>query len=116
MTLARPQPAELVKTAGERCKTLREMADSRRDRREFAEFDADAAKKHLRPAARQPLEVVRDKLAAISDWTAEMSITRFRQLLMSWRWGMESMPLRVAVTGRALALDVTVHAIGNPVA
>ncbi len=33
--------------------------------------DADAAKKHLRPVARQPLEVVRDKLAAIGDWTAE---------------------------------------------
>ncbi|UMX79133.1 hypothetical protein MJ575_21160 [Klebsiella pneumoniae] len=26
-------------------------------------------------------------IMAISDWTAETSITRFRQLLMSWRGG-----------------------------
>ena len=67
-----PQLAELVKLLGERCKTLKEMAAScRYFYEDFAEFDADAAKKHLRPVARQPLEVVRDKLAAISDWTAE---------------------------------------------
>ncbi|EES4051634.1 glutamate--tRNA ligase, partial [Escherichia coli] len=67
-----PQLADLVKLLGERCKTLKEMAQScRYFYEDFAEFDADAAKKHLRPVARQPLEVVRDKLAAITDWTAE---------------------------------------------
>jgi glutamyl-tRNA synthetase len=61
-----------VKLLGERCKTLKEIAEScRYFYEEFDEFDADAAKKHLRPVARQPLEVVRDKLAAITDWTAE---------------------------------------------
>ena len=65
-----PQLADLVKLLGERCKTLKEMAQScRYFYEDFAEFDADAAKKHLRPVARQPLEVVRDKLAAITDWT-----------------------------------------------
>ena len=59
-----PQLADLVKLLGERCKTLKEMAQScRYFYEDFAEFDADAAKKHLRPVARQPLEVVRDKLA-----------------------------------------------------
>ena len=59
-----PQLAELVTLLGERCKTLKEMAAScRYFYEEFDEFDADAAKKHLRPVARQPLEVVRDKLA-----------------------------------------------------
>ncbi|MDU7305417.1 MAG: glutamate--tRNA ligase, partial [Escherichia coli] len=67
-----PQLADLVKLLGERCKTLKEMAQScRYFYEDFAEFDADAAKKHLRPVARQPLEVVRDKLAAITEWTAE---------------------------------------------
>jgi glutamyl-tRNA synthetase len=67
-----PELAELVKLLGERCKTLKEIAEScRYFYEEFDEFDADAAKKHLRPVARQPLEVVRDKLAAITDWTAE---------------------------------------------
>lgn len=61
-----PQLADLVKLLGERCKTLKEMAQScRYFYEDFAEFDADAAKKHLRPVARQPLEVVRDKLAEI---------------------------------------------------
>ncbi|ELA5924662.1 glutamate--tRNA ligase, partial [Escherichia coli] len=55
-----PQLADLVKLLGERCKTLKEMAQScRYFYEDFAEFDADAAKKHLRPVARQPLEVVR---------------------------------------------------------
>ncbi len=51
-----PQLAELVKLLGERCKTLKEMAQScRYFYEDFSEFDADAAKKHLRPVARQPL-------------------------------------------------------------
>ncbi len=82
-----PQLADLVKLLGERCKTLKEMAQScRYFYEDFAEFDADAAKKHLRPVARQPLEVVRDKLAAITDWTAENVITLFRRRRMSWKW------------------------------
>ena len=44
-----PQLADLVKLLGERCKTLKEMAQScRYFYEDFAEFDADAAKKHLR--------------------------------------------------------------------
>ncbi|EOK6379268.1 glutamate--tRNA ligase, partial [Escherichia coli] len=47
-----PQLADLVKLLGERCKTLKEMAQScRYFYEDFAEFDADAAKKHLRPVA-----------------------------------------------------------------
>ncbi|HAU9651612.1 TPA: glutamate--tRNA ligase, partial [Escherichia coli] len=43
-----PQLADLVKLLGERCKTLKEMAQScRYFYEDFAEFDADAAKKHL---------------------------------------------------------------------
>ncbi|HBS2776939.1 TPA: glutamate--tRNA ligase [Klebsiella pneumoniae] len=113
-----PQLAELVKLLGERCKTLKEMAQScRYFFEEFAEFDADAAKKHLRPVARQPLEVVRDKLAAISDWTAENVHHAIQATADELEVGMGKvgMPLRVAVTGagQSPALDVTVHAIGK---
>ncbi len=68
---------------------------------EFAEFDADAAKKHLRPVARQPLEVVRDKLAAIGDWTAENVHHAIQATADELEVGMGKvgMPLRVAVTG-----------------
>ena len=47
-----PQLADLVKLLGERCKTLKEMAQScRYFYEDFAEFDADAAKKHLSGSA-----------------------------------------------------------------
>ncbi|HGT6434984.1 TPA: glutamate--tRNA ligase [Escherichia coli] len=113
-----PQLADLVKLLGERCKTLKEMAQScRYFYEDFAEFDADAAKKHLRPVARQPLEVVRDKLAAITDWTAENVHHAIQATADELEVGMGKvgMPLRVAVTGagQSPALDVIVHAIGK---
>ena len=113
-----PELAQLVKLLGERCKTLKEMAAScRYFYEEFDEFDADAAKKHLRPVARQPLEVVRDKLAAITDWTAENVHHAIQATADELEVGMGKvgMPLRVAVTGagQSPALDVTVHAIGR---
>lgn len=104
-----PQLAELVKLLGERCKTLKEIAQScRYFYEEFAEFDADAAKKHLRPVARQPLEVVRDKLAAISDWTAENVHHAIQATADELEVGMGKvgMPLRVAVTGAGSFLPV----------
>ncbi|ELZ1645719.1 glutamate--tRNA ligase [Cronobacter sakazakii] len=113
-----PQLAELVKLLGERCKTLKEMAQTcRYFYEDFSEFDADAAKKHLRPVARQPLEVVRDKLAALTDWTAENVHHAIQATADELEVGMGKvgMPLRVAVTGagQSPGLDVTVHAIGK---
>ena len=113
-----PELAELVKLLGERCKTLKEIAEScRYFYEEFDAFDADAAKKHLRPVARQPLEVVRDKLAAITEWTAENVHNAIQATADELEVGMGKvgMPLRVAVTGagQSPGLDVTVHAIGK---
>ncbi|XMR49341.1 hypothetical protein ACLK2B_12750 [Escherichia coli] len=113
-----PQLPEVVTLLAERCNTLVEMAaQSRYLFEDFAEFDADAAKKHLRPVARQPLEVVRDKLAAITDWTAENVHHAIQATADELEVGMGKvgMPLRVAVTGagQSPALDVTVHAIGK---
>ncbi len=113
-----PQLAELVKLLGERCKTLKEMAQTcRYFYEDFSEFDADAAKKHLRPVARQPLEVVSDKLAALTEWTAENVHHAIQATADELEVGMGKvgMPLRVAVTGagQSPGLDVTVHAIGK---
>ena len=113
-----PELADLVKLLGERCKTLKEIAEScRYFYEDFEEFDADAAKKHLRPVARQPLEVVRDKLAALADWTAENVHHAIQASADELEVGMGKvgMPLRVAVTGagQSPGLDVTVHAIGK---
>jgi glutamyl-tRNA synthetase len=113
-----PELADLVRLLGERCKTLKEIAEScRYFYEEFDEFDADAAKKHLRPVARQPLEVVRDKLAALTEWTAENVHHAIQATADELEVGMGKvgMPLRVAVTGagQSPALDGSVHAIGK---
>ncbi|MGX9373428.1 glutamate--tRNA ligase [Pantoea ananatis] len=113
-----PELAKLVTLLGERCKTLREMAAScHYFYQDFSEFDADAAKKHLRPVARQPLEVVRDKLVALTDWNAETVHQAIQQSADELGVGMGKvgMPLRVAVTGASQSpgLDVTVEAIGR---
>lgn len=113
-----PSLVELIKLLGERCKTLKEMAEScHYFYVDFDAFEETAAKKHLRPVARQPLEVVRDKLAAITDWTAENVHHAIQNTADELEIGMGKvgMPLRVAVTGagQSPGLDVTVHAIGK---
>ncbi|ENM6003613.1 glutamate--tRNA ligase [Proteus mirabilis] len=113
-----PSLVELIKLLGERCKTLKEMAEScHYFYVDFDGFEETAAKKHLRPVARQPLEVVRDKLSAITDWTAENVHKAIQETAEELEVGMGKvgMPLRVAVTGagQSPALDVTVHAIGK---
>ncbi|TKI02943.1 glutamate--tRNA ligase [Martelella alba] len=113
-----PQLADLVKLQGERCKTLKEMAAaSRYFYEDFTEFDADAAKKHLRPVARQPLELARTKLAGLAEWTPALIHQAIEQTAAELALGMGKvgMPLRVAVTGagQSPALDVTVHAVGR---
>lgn len=71
----------------------------------------------MRPVARQPLETVKQKLSAITDWTAENVHQAIEQTAAELDVGMGKvgMPLRVAVTGagQSPALDVTVHAIGQ---
>lgn len=113
-----PSLVELIKLLGERCKTLKEMAETcHYFYVDFEAFEETAAKKHLRPVARQPLEVVRDKLSAITDWTAENVHQAIQDTADELEVGMGKvgMPLRVAVTGagQSPGLDVTVHAIGK---
>jgi len=113
-----PELAKLVTLLGDRCKTLKEMAETcRYFYEDFNEFDADAAKKHLRPVARQPLELISDKLAALTEWTTEAIHNAIEQTATELEVGMGKvgMPLRVAVTGagQSPALDVTVEAIGQ---
>lgn len=113
-----PELADIVKLLGERCKTLQEMAAACRYFYEEPDgFDADAAKKHLRPVASQPLEAVYNKLLAIDNWTAENIHDAIQTTADELETGMGKvgMPLRVAVTGsgQSPALDVTLQAIGQ---
>ena len=78
---------------------------------DFTEFDAAAAKKHLRPVAKEPLSLAKDKLAALTEWTAENIQAAINDTAAELELGMGKvgMPLRVASTGggNSPSLDVT---------
>jgi len=107
-----PALSEVVKVQAERVKTLKEMAEiSVYFYQDFSEFDAKAAKKHLRPVAKDALLLAKEKLTALTDWQAE-SLHRIIDATaeeLNVGMGKVGMPLRVAVTGagNSPALDVT---------
>lgn len=107
-----PDLTTIVELQGERVKTLKEMAEiSTYFYQDFTEFDATAAKKHLRPVAKEPLSLAKDKLAALTDWTAENIQAAINDTAAELELGMGKvgMPLRVATTGggNSPSLDVT---------
>lgn len=113
-----PALADIVVMLGERCKTLKEMATaSRYFFEDFAEFDAEAAKKHLKAAAIEPLEKVLEKFTALSDWSAHNIHQCIEQTAaeLSVGMGKVGMPLRVAVTGagQSPSMDITLEKIGK---
>lgn len=115
-----PDLAEVVKVQADRVKTLKEMAQiSRYFYQEYNEFDATALKKHLRPVAQQPLEVVKTKLAALTEWSAENIHQAINDTADELEVGMGKvgMPLRVAATGagNSPSLDVTLALLAKDV-
>lgn len=115
-----PDLRTVVKLYGERCKTLKEIAEScRYCYEDFNDFDAAVAKKHLRLVARKPLTLVQQKLAEIpeSQWDSgtvhKAILAAIEELGIGM--GKMGMPLRVAVTGtgQSPSLDATVSAIGK---
>lgn len=111
-----PSLEALIKIQGDRVKTLKEMVQiSRYFYQEYDEFDENAAKKHLRPVAKAPLQTAKEKLAALTEWHAEAiqsAITATAEEL-DVGMGKVGMPLRVAVTGsgNSPSLDVTLELI-----
>ena len=113
-----PDLVEVAKAQQERAKTLLEMAEiSAFCYRDFEVFDAAAAKKHLRPVAREPLEKMREALAALDDWSTEALHELVQQVseALELKMGKVAQPLRVAVVGRAASpgIDVTLHLVGK---
>lgn len=107
-----PALTEIIKIQAERVKTLKEMAEiSRYFYEDYQEFDANAAKKHLRPVAEAPLKRVAEKLEQITDWNSENIQAAINQTAEELDVGMGKvgMPLRVAATGsgNSPSLDVT---------
>ncbi|MCT6701392.1 glutamate--tRNA ligase [Rheinheimera sp. 4Y26] len=113
-----PSLEQLIAVQGERVKTLKELVEvSRYFYEDFSDFEENAAKKHLRPVAAEPLQAVAAHLAALSDWTAETVHAAINAAAESLGLGMGKvgMPLRVAVTGggNSPSLDVTLVLIGK---
>ncbi len=113
-----PDLVEVAKAQQERAKTLVEMAEiSAFCYRDFGEFEAAAAKKHLRPAAQQPLERIREVLAALDEWTPEALHEQVQQVSdeLELKMGKVAQPLRVAVVGRAASpgIDITLYLAGK---
>ena len=97
-----PSLEQLIEVQADRVKTLKEMAEtSRYFYEEYAEFDAAAAKKHLRPVAKEALVLAKTKLAALPEWHKEAIQNAVQSVADELEIGMGKvgMPLRVAATG-----------------
>ncbi|MEN8178685.1 MAG: glutamate--tRNA ligase [Pseudomonadota bacterium] len=113
-----PDLVEVAQAQQERAKTLVEMAEiSTFCYRDFEEFEAAAAKKHLRPAAQQPLEKMLEALTALQEWTPQALHEQVQQVseALELKMGKVAQPLRVAVVGRAASpgIDITLYLVGK---
>ena len=113
-----PDLVEVARQQQERAKTLVEMAEiSAFFYRDFDEFEPKAAKKHLKAAALEPLQQVRQKLAALDGWVGEElhQVVIDVSASLSLNMGKVAQPLRVAVAGRAASpgIDVTLELVGR---
>lgn len=113
-----PALTEIVTAMGERVNTLKELAaGSRYCYEDFEEFDATAAKKHLRGVALEPLKLVANKLEAIEEWSLENLHKAIEDTATELEVGMGKvgMPLRVAITGagQSPSLDITLKLVGK---
>jgi len=113
-----PPLVEVVCAQQERARTLVEMAEiSAFFYRDFDAYEETSARKHLRPVAREPLEKVRQALAAIDDWQPEILHQTVVDVAAELGLGLGKVaqPLRVAVVGRAASpgIDITLHLVGR---
>ena len=113
-----PDLVEVARQQQERAKTLVEMAEiSAFFYRDFDEFEQKAAKKHLKAAALEPLQQVRERLVTLDEWDGE----KLHQVVidvaesLGLNMGKVAQPLRVAVAGRAASpgIDVTLQLVGR---
>ncbi|MDT8388111.1 MAG: glutamate--tRNA ligase [Thiogranum sp.] len=113
-----PDLHEVAKAQQERARTLVEMAEiSEFFYRDFDDYDAQSAKKHLRPVAQEPLQKMREALAALEPWTPETCHQAVKDVseALELNMGKVAQPLRVAVVGRAASpgIDITLHLVGR---
>lgn len=113
-----PDAARVADGFRERAQTLVQMAAScRYCYEDFAEIDAAAAKKHLRPVILEPFKAVTGRLRALGAWT-EQGISEAIDASATdhgINMGKLGQPIRVAVTGGPVSppIDVTLALVGQ---
>ncbi|MEW8563772.1 MAG: glutamate--tRNA ligase, partial [Candidatus Thiodiazotropha sp.] len=113
-----PDLVAVAEAHQERANTLVEMAEmSAFCYRDFEAYDEQAAKKHLRPVAGEPLRRIREVLASLGDWSTETLHAAVDQVAgeLDLKMGKVAQPLRVALVGRAASpgIDVTLFLVGK---
>lgn len=113
-----PELVKVVEALRERAHTLSEMAQmSEFIYVDFDDYEEKAAKKHLRPVARQPLEQVRVALGELPVWTPEAIHGAVEKVstALEVNMGKVAQPLRVATVGRAASpgIEVTLDLVGR---
>jgi glutamyl-tRNA synthetase len=113
-----PPLVDVVVAQQERAQSLVEMARiSAFFYRDFEAYDEPAARKHLRPVAREPLLRMRAALESLGEWTPEALHQAVVEVAgaLDMKMGKVAQPLRVAVVGRAASpgIDVTLHLVGR---
>ncbi|CZF77086.1 glutamate--tRNA ligase [Grimontia marina] len=113
-----PAITDVIKLVGERCNTLIELAEQcRYFYQDFEQFEAGAAKKHLRPVAKEALELALSKAESLEDWNTENLHQLIADVCCELELGMGKvgMPLRVAVTGQGQSpsVDAVMNLIGR---
>ncbi|RTE87582.1 MULTISPECIES: glutamate--tRNA ligase [Gammaproteobacteria] len=111
-----PDLEKVVQLQADRVKTLKEMAEiSQYFYSPVTEFEAGAAKKHLRPVAKEALVDIQQRLSDLKSWDAESIQQAIKDTCEALEIGMGKvgMPLRVAVTGggNSPSLDATIELI-----
>jgi glutamyl-tRNA synthetase len=115
---ADPPLVDVVIAQQERAQSLVEMARiSAFFYKDFEEYDEAAAKKHLRPVAREPLLQMRAALEGLTGWEPAALHQAVVDVAGSLdvKMGKVAQPLRVAIVGRAASpgIDVTLHLVGR---
>jgi len=118
-----PDLVDVVRVQQARAKTLVELAAiSAFVYRDFDTYDAAAASQHLRPAAAQALEQLREEfdMLALEEWEPTTLEHRVKQVAqeLDIKLGKVAQPLRVALVGRAASpgIDVTLELVGKTAA
>src|SRR5699024_2014056 len=115
---AGPALTAIVEVQRERSHTLVEMAEQSAFLfREVEEYDAKAVKKHMKARNVELLADVRERLAAVEDWTAEAAHGAVKVTVEANEvgFGKVAQPIRIAVTGATVSpsIDKTLLLLGR---